>query len=294
MGFTQAELYKDIFSKVSYYNFEKGEKSIDLDQLAAVCTRLSMRPTELLYRADFTRLDSIPFWKNKMELVNHLESHDQFHTKYADLERQKYFSIGDYSIFIAFSALGMSCGYIDRLNLTKNDLKKFKKYYKKRTIFFAVDYEILANLTFFLPDLDLDINFLINKLFPLEESFGEVFDISVQNALKNLVSYHVSEKNFEESEKFLNQFKKIRTINNFNINSVINLEVVYLEHINNFYKNRTISDFLEATKMVNLFEKLGYTQLHKKLVSEISGIAESENFQLPDDIVISTKAYSNE
>lgn len=287
---SQVELYKDILSRSSYYKLEKGEKDITIAELSLICERLRMRPAELLYRADFTRLESLPYWEDKVKLPELTKDKELFFKQFNIYKETRFDSVGDYSLYLALLILGILTELIKDYMPSKKHLRSLEKMYADRKTFFAIDYEILGNLTFFLPTLD--ISFMTSKMFPVIQSEGEVYDLCVQHALKNLISSSIHEKKYDKWEMYNDYFNKLRNIENFNISTTINLEVVYLEYLKEFYQTRDINAFLEASKVANLFLKLGYKQIHKLLVEEISKIAINENFQIPKEIAVYTQAYS--
>ncbi|WP_162288380.1 helix-turn-helix domain-containing protein [Enterococcus wangshanyuanii] len=287
---SQVDLYKDILSRSSYYKLEKGEKDITIGELSLICERLRMRPSELLYRTDFTRLESLPYWENKINLPNLTQDRELFFKQFNIYKKTRFDSIGDYSLYLGLLVLGILSGLITDYMPSKKHLRSLEKMYSNRKIFFAIDYEVLGNLTFFLPQID--INFMTSKMFPITQSEGEVYDLCAQNALKNLISSSIHEKKYDQWKVYNEYFDNLRSIEHFNISTTVNLEVVYLEHLKEFYETRDINAFLEASKIANLFLKLGYKQIHKLLVEEISKIAINENFQIPKEIAVYTQAYS--
>lgn len=288
---SQVDLYRGILSRSSYYKLEKGEKDITIDELSLICERLKMRPSELLYRTDFTRLESLPFWENKVKLPELTQDKELFFRQFSIYKKTRFDSVGDYSLYLSLLVLGILSEQIKDYMPSKKHLRSLEKMYSDRKSFFAVDYEILGNLTFFLPQID--ISFMISKMFPITQSEGEVYDLCVQNALKNLISSSIHEKKYDKWKIYNEYFDSLRSIEHFNISTTVNLEVVYLEYLKEFYQTRDINAFLEASKVVNLFLKLGYKQIHKLLVEEISQIAINENFQIPKEIAVYTQAYSS-
>lgn len=291
LDITQADLYEGILSRSSYNKLEQDKRDLSLKQLSAICERLGMRPSEFLYRTDVTRIDSLPYWEKKIQLPEFTKNRHEFDTKLSELKSQRFDNPASYSLYLALLVLGIITNNISDYTPSKKHMKSLTKMYKKRETFFAVDYEIISNLAFFVPHINID--FLTNNLFPVAETHGDVFDISVQSALKNLISVNIDCNDFEKCEIYLDYFEQLRNIKGFNISTSINLEVVYLEYIKNFRKDRDINDFLEASKIVNLFLKLGYKETHSLLVDEISRIAVNENFQVPKEIAVYTQAYSN-
>ncbi|MGH2233352.1 helix-turn-helix domain-containing protein, partial [Enterococcus faecalis] len=89
LGYSQTDFYENIMSKASYQRFEKNEKELSLQQLQKNCDKIAMRPEEILYCSVVTQLDSLPFWKQKLNIPNYLSSPEDFLEKFTEIENDK-------------------------------------------------------------------------------------------------------------------------------------------------------------------------------------------------------------
>lgn len=291
LGYTQETFYKDIMSKGSYQRFEKGEKEISIQQLQKICERIAMRPEEILYSSDVTKLNSLPFWKQKLSLPNYLTSTNYLH-KLKELEADKDKSFGHYCLYIAFIAMCVNSKFLRDTYYTKKNLRELKKKYKVRQTFYSFDYEIVSNLVFFVNPKELD--FLLNRIFPVTESHGTTFDFCVQQCIKNLISKFQDQEDYESALKYIDIFKSLRELPMFNIDLSLNLEIAYLEQLTKFLQTRDITLFLESVQTAKMFKKLGYIKTYESLDNELKAISQRENFVYPDEIRYATQPYSND
>lgn len=291
LGFSQKDFYENIMSKGSYQRFERNEKDLSIKQLEQICEKIAMRPEELFYRSNVTQLDSLPFWKEKLNLPTVLSSKNNFLEKLKEVEYQKNNSYGHYCLYITMIALGIQSSYIDNDYFTKKDLRSLKNMYKKRQVFYSFDYELVSNIVFFIEPKE--IAFLLEKLFPVEETNGVTFDFCVQQSIKNLISKFQDQKDYESASKYIDIFKSLREIPMFNIDLSLNLEIVYLEQLTKFLQTRDITIFLEAVQTVKMFKQLGYNKTYESLDNELKAISQRENFVYPDKNLYAIQPYSN-
>lgn len=290
LGYSQIEFYDGIMSKVSYQKFEKNEKDLSIQQLQNISQKLTMRPEELLYRTDVTRLKSLPFWKQKLDLPTFLSSKEIYFEKLKELESDKDKGFGYYNLYAAMLAMGVQKNFITSDYFSKKDIKYLQTMYKKRQFFYSFDYEIVSNLLFLVnPE---EINFLVKNLFPITESNGAVFDFCVQECITNLISKYQYLKDYNSALIYIDIFKSLRKIPNFNINLSMNLEIVYLEHLTKFLKTRDIAIFLKAVQTVEMFEQMGYITTYNNLSNELKSISERENFVYPTESTYAIEPFS--
>lgn len=291
LGYSQIEFYNGIMSKVSYQKFEKNEKDISIQQLQAIAQKLTMRPEEILYRTDVTRLKSLPFWEQKLELPTFLSSKEAFFKKLNELENNKTKGFGYYNIYTAMLAMGIQKKFINSDYFSTKDIKALQTMYKKRRIFYSFDYEIVSNLIFLLKPEQLD--FLLEKLFPVTESNGVVFDFCVQECITNIISKYQHLENYSAALNYIEIFKSLRKIPGFNIDLSMNLEIVYLEQLTAFLETRNISIFLKAVQTVEMFEQMGYIDTYENLNNELKAISERENFVYPSKSAYAIQPFSS-
>ncbi|MET2346201.1 helix-turn-helix transcriptional regulator [Enterococcus faecalis] len=292
LGYSQTDFYENIMSKASYQRFEKNEKELSLQQLQKICDKIAMRPEEILYWSDVTQLDSLPFWKQKLNIPNYLSSPEDFLEKFTEIENDKDKSFGHYCLYITMISLGIQENYLDKDYFSKKDLRQLKNKYKKRKIFYSFDYEMVSNMVFFVNIQD--ISFLIDRLFPVTESHGVTFDFCVQQCLSNIISKCLHQEEYSLALDYITTFKSLRKIPRFHIGLSINLEIVYLEQLTNFLQTRDITIFLEAVQTAKMFKKLGYISTYENLDNELRSISQRENFVYPDKNVFATQPYSND
>ncbi|EIB6821708.1 helix-turn-helix transcriptional regulator [Enterococcus faecalis] len=290
LGYSQVEFYDGIMSKVSYQKFEKNKKDVSIQQLQTIAQKLTMRPEEILYRTDVTRLKSLPFWKQKLDLPSFLSSKEIFFEKLKELENNKTKGFGYYNLYAAMLAMGVQKNFINSDYFSKKDIKALQTMYKKRRIFYSFDYEIVSNLVFLVnPE---EINFLLENLFPVTESNGTVFDFCVQECITNLISKYQHLENYSSALIYINIFKSLRKIPDFNIDLSMNLEIVYLEQLTRFLETRDIAIFLKAVQTVEMFEQMGYVDTYNNLSNELKSISERENFVYPNESTYAIQPFS--
>lgn len=292
LGYSQKEFYENIMSKASYQRFEKNEKEISIQQLQKICNRIAMRPEELLNLTDVIKLDSLQFWKKKLDLPNFVSTSDVFFQKLEELKNDKDKSFGHYCLYITMIALGNQSAYIKNDYFTRKDMRELKNKYKKRNKFYSFDYEIVSNITYFVnPD---EISFLLDKLFPIEKSQGATFDFCVQTCLKNIATKYQDLEQYSLALDYITIYKSLRELPGFNINLSTNLEIVYLEQLTMFLQSRDITSFLSAVQTVKMFKQLGYNKTYETLNKELQAISQRDNFIYPDEILFATQPYSND
>lgn len=86
------------------------------------------------------------------------------------------------------------------------------------------------------PEYSNELDFLTEKLFPINQSYGDIHDHAVQLCIKmRLLSF--LKKDFEKADYFLEQFDIVRKVPSFILDGTVNLEMIYLKHLRNFLKN---------------------------------------------------------
>ncbi|EGO8491431.1 XRE family transcriptional regulator [Enterococcus faecalis] len=281
LNIKQVDLYTDIVSKSSYRKIEEGTKFAAIEEIQGFTDRLGIRLSEFLFRADVTRRASCFFGNKKVMLPSLANDLYKLEEEFKEAYQNRHSNLQYYSLFLGCIAVGNSVGK-NLHTFDSTDIKELKKMYEKRTFFLGIDYEILANL-FLITDPD-NFSFLFKKLFPVTQSNGETFDYIVQVAIKNGITNYLHKKDFDNAQFFLKQYENLRKLPTFILHGNTNLEVVYLNHLFNFLKNRDIEEYLNAVKIVNLFLELGHTEQHKLLVQEVTEIAKQENFEVPSSI----------
>ncbi|MDA9472041.1 helix-turn-helix domain-containing protein [Enterococcus sp. 5H] len=278
LNIKQVDIFTDISSKSSYRKIESGEKSPTIDELISFCDRLGIRFQEFLGQANLLEQPDTFFGKHKVQLIDIAKNEKDYKKLFESYYQLRFQNIQYYSLFISSLAIARSCGY-DFHTFNHNDIKELEKFYAKRTSFLGVDYEIYCNL--FLVTKYSYFEFLTEKLFPVTESKDKIHDSSVQMALNNAISVHLTDKRYDLANECLLEFDKLRHLPGFHMHTLTNLQVLYLKHVYNFLTKRNIEEYLNALKIVNMFYDLGEYDIYRVTFEEVSNIASQENFETP-------------
>lgn len=281
LNIKQIDMYTNIISKSSYRKIESGERSPSIEELELLSDRLGIRLSEFLFRADITRRSSSFFGRKKTNVPSLSNNIPELEKEFKESYEQRFKNLQYYSIFLVCLIVSNAIGHI-LYEFSDTDIKELEKMYSQRKEFFGIDYEILANLLFIVSPEKLQ--FLFEKMLPVLKSHGDAHDISVQFSIKNATTVYLHENNFNQAKKMLEQYNELRKLPNFLIDGNLNLEMIYLEHLYNFLKDRNIEEYLNAVKIVHLFNQLGEKETHKSLITEVTEIAKKENFEAPSSI----------
>ena len=79
-------------------------------------------------------------------------------------------------------------------------------------VILGADYAILSHLYMAVPEYSNELDFLTEKLFPINQSYGDIHDHAVQLCIKNAVTVFLEKKDFEKADYFLEQFDIVRKV----------------------------------------------------------------------------------
>lgn len=275
----QVEINDDFISKSRYSRLESNIHKPTFEEVLYFSKKLGIRLPELLFLSNLSKASDYEYLGKKEKALKFLSVNNQKEfAHFFDIafdERTK--NTQYYSIYVLYLYVAKNLNYKD-IPSDNKILRDMQRYYRDRKLFTAVDYEILGNLALFYPISD--ISFMINLLFPVEESGGEIKDTYVQITLKNLISVSIYQKDFPMVKQMLSEFDTIRQIPDMVINGHIDLEVIYLSHLADFVETKQINSYIKALEVVNLFKLMKKDEYYEAMIKEISAVAEEHNFKI--------------
>lgn len=285
LNFKKVDLYQEKSNKTRYREIELGEKSPTIEELISFTDTLGIRLSEFLYRGDITPLAASYYGKRKIEVSSLINNFPELEKQFPEIYKDRFKNLQCYTLFTLCLIISKSLN--NSLYTFKNkDIRELKNFYKNREVILGADYAILSHLYMAVPEYSNELDFLTEKLFPINQSYGDIHDHAVQLCIKNAVTVFLEKKDFEKADYFLEQFDIVRKVPSFILDGTINIEMIYLKHLRNFLKNRNMEEYLKAVNIVNLFSQLGENDTYKELVKEVTEIARKENFEVPSSLNI--------
>lgn len=279
MNIKQTEINNGFISTSRYSRLESGIHKPFFEEIVYFSQKLGIRLPELLFHANLTNASDYEFVSKKEYALNFITNYDKikFEEAFNQAFNQRNQNLQYYSIYILYLYTGTLKEY-DQLPSNNKIIRDLKKFYKNRTNFLAADYEILGNLSLFFPLKE--INFLIEILFPVKDSGGNIRDSYVQITIKNISTIALKQKNFPLVKKMINEFNIIRSIPDIVMNGYFDLEMVYFEHLSNFVETRKIDSYIKAMEIIQLFKSMNQNDYYNALLEEITEIADEHNFKI--------------
>jgi Helix-turn-helix. len=229
LGITKYSMYQGLISKGTYTRLENGETPLPLQDLIKFSDRLGIRIPELLYKTNVMQRSSNDFGKERVLLANRIQDPENIPELYLKYENKRNKHIQYLSLFIYVNAVIATESVQGYPNFESTYLQEVLDYYKSRTIFYGIDYEILTNLVVFISTSKLQP--IINKLYPVKNADADVKDFCCQLATFNSIDYSFARNEFEFIPFFQEQFDELRKNERINLSIDINLRELFLRQI---------------------------------------------------------------
>lgn len=276
---TQAEIYKDQFSKSVYLKIESGERKLTIDEIVRIANKLGIELNELLALAPYETETEIK--KLREEITDLLKATSSIRTKkrlkeiYFLLKKRNKLNLEWLNLYLFF-AMGFSESSNTIKKPSENDLDYLKEVYADRTFFTFIDYKIYLN-AIIIYGLEKCI-FLEDKLFPVVFKNLRNFEFisTVFLAYSNMISLCVQQSNYKLGFKYLKDALKFenREIDYFSKTQFLYLEelLYYIQFTEQKNSKKALESLINAHNYVSFIEKLGDTRKSKTMYDEIGRI----------------------
>lgn len=202
LNFKKLDLYQEKSNKTRYREIELGEKSPTIEELISFTDILGIRLSEFLYRGNITPLTASYYGKRKIEVASLIHNFPELEKQFPEIYQNRFKNLQCYTLFTLCLLVSKSL---------KNSLYTFKNK-DIREVILGADYAILSHLHMAVPEYSNDLDFLVEKLFPIKQTYGYIHDHAVQLCIKNAVTVFLEKKDFEKVDYFLEQFDIVRKI----------------------------------------------------------------------------------
>lgn len=284
----QIDLYSGVMSRSSYIKIEADTRAISIEELLKFSERLGINFFEILDRSGMNNKSLNETGKEKLLISKIFANPDLFHVNFKRIEPIRLNNLQYFSVYLGYISIAQHYN-IELPNFQKTISSDLKKIYSNRTIYFGIDYEIIANLLYVLPYEKVAC--FIKLMYPITDSFGKDYDLTVQTVIKNALSISIMNRDLEEAQYYIKQFEHIKTIKNVSINGYFDLEISYLKQIYQFLTDKNIDAYMNAVNIINIFKLLGKEDIHRSLIEELTKISAKEKFTPPKEVTMYYENY---
>lgn len=288
LNYHQIDLYSGIMSKSVYIKVEADSRPISVEELSKFSERLGVNFFEILNRAGMNTKSVNETGKEKLLISKIFTNPDLFDKNFQRIEPKRLTSLQYFSIYLGYISIAHHYN-IEVPTFNKTITSDLKHLYDKRTTFFGIDYEIVSNLLNVLPYEE--VSSFIKPMYPIVDSFGKDYDLTIQTVLKNALTISIMNRNLKEAQYYINQFEHLKTLKNISINGYYDLEINYLKQIYQFLTDKNIDSYLNAVNIINIFKIIGKEDIHRSLVEELTKISAKEKFTPPKEVTMYYENY---
>lgn len=281
------EAYGDIFSKGKYLKFEENETDITVEELNfLLTTKYGLSWDEFIFFSGLAD-DSLAYYRVKKKKLGAF-SQEFSEKEFIDFKETAYFerklNLQHYSVYIGIGALICFKKLDIPFNLDES-LKEIKLMYKKRTTFFAVDYEILANLVVLTKIQNLE--FLTKRLFPIPLDRGDRFLGIVLVTLNNILDKTIERKDYDLAELWINEFESIlEKIPNL-IEKRISIHILIFKSLLLLKKTNDIHHYAKILEYAQIFKLTGDVNSLSIVEETINRLSnEHKDLNIPKDFSV--------
>lgn len=298
---TKSALYGGICSKGKYLALEdpSNNTSVTITEMTAILDRLGMSWPEFVEYTDLSTKKNTNYGRLKLELLdiaqnlNDTESFQKNLTAFVSkIENQKFESSQLFSTYIAAIHLSMALS----VPITYDQTELYDccyELFQNRNEYYAVDYEIIGNLSILL-DTDRVIN-LAKYLFPSQLNRGYHHDDVVQIAAINIIEVLIKQKKYELAEEWIRLIKTLIDTPGFIRNPLTTLKLLYLKEEVAFRKTKNVKHYSELLRYADIFKDMGETVIHKAILKDtLHQISKEYDIEIPHDHLLYQQHYAEQ
>lgn len=298
---TKSALYGGICSKGKYLSLEdpSNNTSVTITEMTAILDRLGMSWPEFVEYTDLSTKKNTSYGRLKLELLDisqNLNDIDSFQKKLTafvnKIENQKFESSQLFSTYIA--AIHLSVALSVPITYDQTELYDYcYELFQNRNEYYAVDYEIIGNLSILLDTVRVIT--LARYLYPSQLNRGYYHDEFVQIAAINIIELLIKQKKYNLAEEWIDLLKILINTSGFIKNPLTALKLLYLKEEVSFRKTRNVKHYSELLRYADIFKDMGETVLHKAILQDsLHQISKEYDIELPREHLLYQQHYAEQ
>lgn len=298
---TKSALYGGICSKGKYLALEDNTNStsITITEMTAILDRLGMSWSEFIEYTDLSTKKNTNYGQLKLELLDiaqNLNDKEIVQTKLNSfiekIETIKFDTSQSFSTYIAAIHLALILDIPISYNQT--ELFDFSSdLFQNRTEYYAVDYEIIGNISVLL-DIESLLT-LANYLFPCQLDRGYTHDDTVQMSAINIIEVLIKQKKYDLAFEWIEKIKTMINTTGFIKNPLTSLKLLCLSEETALRSTKNMVHYKKMLDYAALFKEMGETVLHKSFLKDtIHQLSKEYNMEIPRDYMLYQQYYAEQ
>lgn len=289
MNMSQIEFYKGILSRATANRFEKEDPTLlKLKHIPILLDRLSLSFDDLLSNCFESFTSEFDQYNNRFQEISSILASIQTQENSANTHQiedliieieaiykvaiqLKDTEINYYNLYflikVSFSDYSQNISQVDY-----TDFLILKDIYKRRNIVGSYDYKVFANWII-MPFISLEeLDFLFNRLYPLDKNASPTAVRIAHLALTNIITKYLRDYDFKNVRKYILALKE-----NLEIHPSYEFKIVYLHDLallefleSNYTKAASLNDALRYIDIINEFEPENSTKGNRMKEATIS------------------------